>query len=219
MRTYRTSGSIVNRRLRQRPSVERSAKLYLIRHGRTDWNEQGGFQGCTGPGLNHLGSFDALALGIRLSGLKFDAVYASDLLRARETGKFLARFSRVSLQIDPRLREISQGEWEGLLNSESEAQYPQLFASWQTDPLTVRLPGGETLGELEQRVIAALNEIAANHLGRIVAVVTHKIPIAVLCCHAQGLLAGRFWNMLPGYGETLVLDWPTQRSNTPMDKT
>jgi alpha-ribazole phosphatase len=182
--------------------------LYLIRHGRTDWNDAGRYQGQADPPLNAQGRAQARALAQALRSVPFDAIYSSDLARAHETAQALAEVTGLSVQLDPRLREIHQGEWEGLLASEIQARYPALWEQWHRAPLTVRLPGGETLQELEARFTAALDDISAAHPEGTVAVFLHKIAIALLRCRIRGLSLNRFWEVIPDNAAWDVVTWP-----------
>ncbi len=182
-------------------------RLYLVRHGRTDWNDQGRHQGQADPPLNAQGHRQAEAVAEALASVPFDALYSSDLARARQTAEALARRLGLPVRLDRRLRELAQGAWEGLPATEIAARYPDLFALWRTAPSRVRPPGGETLEELLTRVTAALDEIAARHPGGQVAVFTHKLPIAVTLCRLQGLPLDRFWDQIPENGAWVVLEW------------
>lgn len=182
--------------------------LYLVRHGRTDWNDAGRYQGQADPPLNAEGRRQARALAQALRHVPFDAIYSSDLARARETAQALAEVTGLRVQLDPRLREIHQGEWEGLLARDIQARYPALWEQWHKAPLTVRLPGGETLQELEARFTAALEDISAVHPGGTVAVFLHKTAIALLRCRLRGLSPNRFWEVIPDNAAWDVVVWP-----------
>lgn len=197
-------------------TVHPPTKLYLIRHGRTDWNDEGRYQGQADPPLNRQGWLDAYAAALKLSTVCFDAIYSSDLQRAQQTAQVCANFTGLPLQLEPRLREICLGEWQGLLVSQIQERFPELLERWKSDPQSVRPPGGETLGELENRVVAALNDITASPMAKTVAVFTHKLPIAVLRCRTRGLDPGNFWKLIPANCDWDVLDWPSQLHGDPM---
>ena len=105
--------------------------LWLVRHGETDWNLAGRWQGQSphAPPLNPVGQAQAEALLTQLNGFVFDAVYSSDLLRALQTAEIAAAKLRLPVQIEPRLREINQGKWEGMLGSDVARQYPAEWAA------------------------------------------------------------------------------------------
>jgi broad specificity phosphatase PhoE len=126
-----------------------------------------------------------------------DALYASDLRRAAETAEAIGQATGLAVRYDPRLREIHQGEWQGLLVAEIERRYLDLFRLWQEAPLTVTLPGGESIAQMQERVLAAAEDIAQQHPDQRVAIVAHKLPIAVIKCRYQGIPLERIWELIP----------------------
>ncbi len=181
--------------------------LYLVRHGRTDWNDTGRFQGQSDPPLNERGRQQAREVATALAGIPFQAVYSSDLRRARQTAQELVARTGLPLRFDRRLREIALGEWEGLVAVDVASRWPALWEAWVRRPSTVRPPGGESLLELEARIRAALDEIASRHRGT-VAVFTHSLPVALLRCQAAGRPLDDIWELLPENATWEVLVWP-----------
>ncbi|GAB4543428.1 MAG: hypothetical protein Fur002_15400 [Anaerolineales bacterium] len=102
-------------------------ELWLIRHGQTDWNLLGKWQGQApdAPPLNEMGIAQALAVRGQLPEGKFSAIYSSDLLRAKQTAELIAAPLGLTVILDSRLREINLGAWEGMLSDDIQAQYPQ----------------------------------------------------------------------------------------------
>jgi len=147
--------------------------------------------------LNERGQTQAQRVAEALRGQRLDALYASDLCRAAETAEAIARATGLAVRYDPRLREIHQGEWQGLLVTEIERRYPDLFRRWQQVPLRVTLPGGESIAQMRERVLAAVEDIARQHPGQRVAVVAHKLPIAVVKYHYQSIPLERIWELIP----------------------
>lgn len=181
--------------------------LYLVRHGRTDWNDAGRLQGQSDPPLNERGRQQAREAAAALEGIPFQVVYSSDLRRARQTAQELVVRTGLPLRFDRRLREIALGEWEGLTVTDIASRWPALWEGWTRCPSRVRPPGGEGLLELEVRIRAALDEIASRHDG-MVAVFTHLLPIALLRCRAAGLSLDRIWEVLPDNATWEVVTWP-----------
>src|SRR4030067_2492051 len=103
------------------------SRLILIRHGETDWNVDGRWQGQADVPLNARGIAQAEETAQSLSNVKFAAIYSSDLARARQTAEALSRIVGLPVQTDARLREIHQGAWQGLRVPEIEAQYAEAF--------------------------------------------------------------------------------------------
>lgn len=172
-------------------------ELILVRHGETDWNVQGRFQGQSDPPLNEQGLAQAGKLTLELAGEKVGAVYTSDLQRARQTAEILARSLGAPLRIDPRLREIHQGKWEGMVVEEIRRGYPQEFARRAADPLASVPPGGESVRRVQQRALEAAGEIVARHPAEKVVIVSHGLVLALIRIHFLGLPASALWDSIP----------------------
>lgn len=159
---------------------------YLIRHGETESNRTRVIQGHLDVPLSTKGREQAEACGRALAGVRLDAVYSSDLSRALDTACAIARHHGCQVKTDPRLREINCGLMQGLSFSECQHRFPEFFARWQTDPLGQPRPGGESVTQLYQRVVAALEDILRQHPGDSVAIVTHGGVIRCLTAHVEG---------------------------------
>lgn len=171
--------------------------LYLIRHGETPWNVEGRYQGQFDPPLTERGRQQAQATAEHLSPLNFEAIYSSDLTRARQTAEALAERTGLTIQFDPRLREINQGEWQGVLIGDIRAAWPEEIRGWETAPWQHHPPGGETLQAVQHRLFAAIDDIAVRHPQGKVAIFSHKLPIALLKIRYQGHLLETIWSLLP----------------------
>lgn len=161
--------------------------VILIRHGETDWNIEGRYQGQADPPLNSKGVRQAHFLAREISQTSIDLFYSSPLKRAYETAKILAESLNVPLYRDARLMEIHQGEWQTKLRSEISALYPDLFRLWETKPWDMTPPGGESLTQVQKRVYSAVDDIVVNHQGECIGLVTHQIPIILLKIRYEGL--------------------------------
>jgi broad specificity phosphatase PhoE len=149
--------------------------ILLARHGESDWNAAGRWQGHTDRPLTELGRRQAHLLGRQLATTPIDAAYASDLRRAWETAE-LALAGRGILVVRLRsLREVNVGSWAGLTAWELEDRFPQELARWRDGG--TGWSGGETYDEMAERVVAAVGEIAARHDGGCVLVVSHGGPL------------------------------------------
>jgi len=136
--------------------------LLLVRHGETDWNRAGIWQGWADPPLNESGRAQARALAEELRATPFDAVYTSDLRRAKETAEILAAAHGVPVHVDADLREIDVGSWSGLTREDIRRRFPD-----------GERPDGETHEQHAARVLAAVERIARDNRGRRVLVVSH----------------------------------------------
>ena len=151
--------------------------LFVIRHGETDWNADGRLQGQTDIPLNGKGLAQAALMAQGLRDTSLSAIYSSDLLRASQTAEQLTQVMGVELQLHSGLRERHFGHFQGMTLAQVEEQYPLEAKCWrQRQPDFI--PGGESgagesLREFAERVLNALNVIAASHLSEEVAIVTH----------------------------------------------
>ncbi len=164
-------------------------RINLIRHGETEWNVEGRYQGQADPPLNANGLEQAHQLAGLLQDLGIDVLYTSPLKRALQTAQVLADRLGVLMKLDDRLMEIHQGDWQTRLRSEIEMLYPSHFKRWETEPWEVTPPGGEQLVEVQERVEAAMDEILILHPNQYVGIITHRIPIAMIKLRYQRLNA------------------------------
>lgn len=174
--------------------------LYVIRHGETPWNVEGRYQGQLDPPLTAKGRQQAEATAAKLAPVGIQAIYSSDLARARQTAAALAEKIDLPVRLDPRLREIHQGEWQGVLIGDIRAGWPTELEGWESRPWESPPPGGESLQQMEARLFAAVVEILARHPQGNVAIFSHKLPIALLKIRWQGHPAGQIWSLLPANG-------------------
>jgi broad specificity phosphatase PhoE len=181
-------------------------RLILIRHGETDWNIEGRWQGQADVALNATGWDQAQETARSLEHTGIAAIYSSDLLRARQTAQVLADATRLPVHVDSRLREIHQGEWQGLLVSEIQSGHAQAYQDRKLDPLSFAPPGGETAAQVRQRVVSVAQDILRWHPRETVAVVSHGFALAVLIAHLRGESFDRVWELIPENGQWVVLD-------------
>jgi broad specificity phosphatase PhoE len=159
-------------------------ELLLVRHGETDWNAERRFQGHADPPLNDVGRRQARVLADELAGEQIDAVYTSDLVRARETAAILAGRRGIPVVALAELREIDVGEWQGLTWPEIEERYPEGVRAWhETGKGWQR---GETYDELGGRILAVLQQIVAEHPDERVLVVGHGGTVRAIRAHLEG---------------------------------
>jgi broad specificity phosphatase PhoE len=172
--------------------------LLLARHGETDWNSERRWQGHADRPLNERGREQARALASELARRRIDAVYASDLLRARETAEIVAARLGLEVRVDERLREVDVGEWSGLSLTEAEERYPDGFQRWQAG--RHGWEQGESYEQMGERVVEAALRIAARHPLETVLVVSHGGSIRACQATAAGLAYAQ--SRLAGIGST-----------------
>lgn len=168
-------------------------RLLLARHGATPNNAQQRYTGQSDVPLSPLGERQAAALSERLAIERLDCIVASDLSRARATAEAIACHHSLPVQLDPDLREISMGEWEGSTYAELVDREPAALKRWQSDPTSYAPPGGETVAQVRDRLVPALARWQRMHPTGVVVWVTHGGVIGVLLCHLLGLDLNRRW--------------------------
>ena len=162
-------------------------EIILCRHGQTDWNTQGRYQGRTDVPLNAFGRQQARNLADTLTDHQIHVVYSSTLERAYDTALEIARPRGLKVRRDARLDEIDQGQWEGMRHDEIMLHHPEKLAAWQHHPIDLRLPEGETLEEVRLRVRDALDDMMLLHQGKTICVVAHSVSMAVIKHELQGM--------------------------------
>lgn len=180
-------------------------EMWLVRHGQTDWNLAKIVQGHSDIPLNETGITQARELAAKLSETHFDALYASDLLRAQQTAQILAETLHLDVILDSRLREIRQGDWEGHAILEIIEKYPDDFIGKNDNPNKPSAPGAESVAEVVTRMVAAANELHARHNGQRLLLVTHGFAIASLYCVANGIPIREVAAYIPDNGSPVVL--------------
>ena len=179
-------------------SMGGGTRIMLIRHGQTAWNEGAGeerFRGRTDLPLNDSGQAQALAVARRLEKEPVAALYASPLLRTRQTAAPLAERLGLQVRAHGGLIDIDYGQFQGLTHGEAATLYADTYSAWQTMPGKVRFPGGESLGEVQGRLVALLDEMTTRHPGQTVALVGHQIVNKVLACTLLGLDLDQIWRV------------------------
>ena len=161
--------------------------LLLIRHGQSISNLERYFTGSCDIPLTELGMFQARQTAAYIkANYQVDAVYASDLSRAFETGKAVADLYGLTVIPDKNLREIFAGKWERVPFTELEQLFPDTYRVWQTDIGNSQPDGGESVAHLQQRILEAVLRIGAENEGKTVVLATHATPVRALQCHCEG---------------------------------
>jgi broad specificity phosphatase PhoE len=155
-------------------------RVLLIRHGETEWNSSGRWQGFEQPILNEVGRAQARALAEHLRKRPIAAIYTSDLLRALHTAQPLADALGLTPIPNPDWREQHLGVFQGLTREQIQAQYPDEWAAMRAHHLDFVIPNGESRRNLQDRAFRAWSSILANAPGPEVAVVSHGGTIKFL---------------------------------------
>ena len=192
------------------PAKGAGPRLLLVRHGETDWNRQGRFQGQIDIPLNENGRAQAAAAGDFLRKVAFQRAYTSSMSRPRQTAEGILRHHPgVPLTSVRDLVEIGHGEWEGCLESEISQGWGELLAAWKSAPETVQMPDGETIHDVWDRSLRGWNTIAASlHSDETALVVAHDAVNKTILCALLGLSPGDIWAVKQGNGGVTVIDYP-----------
>jgi len=181
-------------------------RLILIRHGETNWNLEGRWQGQADIPLNQNGHVQAQETAAQLADVPLEAIYASDLQRAHASAMAIAERKGLPVQIDSRLREINHGIWEGMLIADIEAHYQQELESRRNDPFLIAAPGGENGRQVQVRMLAALQDIVHHHPNGAVAVVSHGYAIAVVRAYFSNHPFHRVRELIPKNSEIIQIN-------------
>jgi len=171
-------------------------KLLLARHGQSLWNEVRKFQGTTDVALSMLGRRQAEALGRAIRGRRLAAAYVSPMQRALDTAAIALEGTDVPIVAVDELRELSLGEWEGYTVDEIRGRDGDPYVRWVRSPLDCPPPGAEALPDVCERVVRAIDRIAAAHPnGDDVLIVAHGGVISVYACHLLGCSFNTLWRL------------------------
>ncbi len=155
-------------------------KLYLVRHGETDWNIQNKIQGKSDTVLNETGKKQAEALaGLLKENYTIDAVYTSPQKRALETAQVIGRGMGIEPIIKQGLEEMSLGKWEGYSWRQVRELFPEEYGIWHKNRRYQLPPEGESYQQLLDRLLESLNGIIAENTGNVL-IVTHSAVIMTL---------------------------------------
>lgn len=156
-------------------------RIYLIRHGQTDWNIQGKIQGSHDIPLNEVGRRQAEQLAEGMDTRPVTRIFSSTLTRAMETAERISQRQKVEICPMPQLIEVEFGKWEGMTWDEIREAYPGEYERWYFNPAEFTPPGGETQDDVIKRCAWSLKEILKTTNGREdVAVVSHGATVAHL---------------------------------------
>lgn len=185
---------------------ETKTRFYLIRHGETQWNKEGRYQGMTDIPLSEPGLAQADLLGKRFHYLPLDALYVSPLQRAMATAKPIEKETGVKMVVDEHFREIHFGEWEGKSVPQLQQEYGETYEKFFENPFLHTFPGEGSFDKVMERSVAEFEQLLQKHKGEYVAIVSHGGLLRVM-------LVGILGMDLPFYRKT----WLTNTSITVVD--
>ncbi len=195
-------------------------RLLLVRHGETEWNRQGKFQGQIDVPLNDNGRLQAQKAAAFLKDVALDFAVSSTMQRPKETAEIiLQHHPSIQLELQDGFREISHGLWEGKLETEIEQEFPGELQRWRTVPAEVQMPEGENLQQVWERSVTAWEycvQMALTKQLKTGIVVAHDATNKTLLCHVLGLSSENFWNFRQGNGAVSVIDYPLGLNGLPV---
>lgn len=166
-------------------STSERCRLILVRHGATEWSEQGRYQGHLPVALSPLGVQQAYAVAVAIKKYNPIHIISSDLKRAKQTTEIISQCLKIGTYFDPRLRELDCGEWAGCTEQEIENMYPQTVSSLRAGH-DVSRGGAETLQDLRVRVSTSLTENRIINTTSTVIIVSHAYVISLIAKHLTG---------------------------------
>lgn len=169
--------------------------IYLVRHGQTAWNKEEIFRGRTDIPLDKTGLKQARLAGEYFKGMVIQGIYSSPLSRAWQTAEQIALFQNLKAQPIEGIIDMSFGNWEGHALKEIERIDPETYRQWREEPHLARLPGGETLDDVQFRAMASLKEVIEKHPGETLVLVSHRVVNKVLICGILGIDSSHFWQI------------------------
>jgi len=163
-------------------------KVILVRHGETEWNRLRRIQGGNSDTqLNQRGQQQAESLALRLKQEEIQAIYSSPLQRAQDTARAIAGYHQLPVGVEPSLKEIEVGELEGVSIAEVGKHLSQLLIRHSQGEELPKIPGGESLTEVQQRVWGTIQRLVSRHGDGVLVVVSHYFSILTAVCSVLDL--------------------------------
>lgn len=195
------------------------AKLYLVRHGETDYNNTMRFQGQTDIPLNQTGVEQAEKLAAFFKDIPLDAVYSSSLQRAGKTAEIIAEAKGLEPVSLDALKEMSFGIWENMNSGDIQKKYPREWKDFFANPANTKIPQGESMNDVQKRTYPEVKRILDQYPEGNIAFVAHGGVIRVLICTMLGLDLNRAWRIHVGnasvtcfyyWGRSYTLDFANE---------
>ncbi len=171
------------------------SKLFLVRHGITEFNSTRRFAGYSDVELNADGYRQVERLRERLANEKIDAVYSSDLKRALVTAEIISPEHKTDIVTCPELREMNYGQAEGLTFQEISSRYPELGKLISNFNLGLEFPGGESFKGFIARTVEFLDRLEKHEPSETILIVSHSGPLRTLVCHLLGIDQDHWWQI------------------------
>ncbi len=182
-------------------------KFYLVRHGETEWNKLGKFQGSTDIELNERGLAQAKESAQAAVQWGHSAIYSSPLTRTMQVAEEIERVTSVAVVAKPGLMELLLGDLEGVTGDEMRDGWPDVFHNWRESPESVKMPNGESLVELQERAWETITEIEKDHKDdESIVVVSHNFAIRTIIGALVGIPLANFHRMSLGLSSLCMFE-------------
>lgn len=168
--------------------------FYFVRHGETIWNNMGRYQGVSDVKLSARGVIQSHMVADYFSEIQVDCIFSSDLSRAINTATPLAGKKGLEVFLEPGLREINFGQWEGLTYEEIEARWPGAINDMYQFPSKVKIEGGQSFLDLQQQAMKTMRKIIAKHDDKNIVIFSHGGTIRCIVCALLNLPLDYAWN-------------------------
>jgi len=200
------------------PSQIGDSRIFLIRHGETNWNKEGRFQGQIDIPLNNNGKDQAKKTFEYLRNISFNKAFSSSMHRPYETAQIILQNNKdLKIKKIDSLIEISHGLWEGKLEAEIREEWPRLLKNWHEKPEEVIMPEGESIKDVSERSIEAFTKICSTQKDNdLTLLVAHDAVNKTLICNLLGISYSNIWMIKQGNGGITVIDLFNDPSKTPV---
>ncbi len=189
-----------------------STTLILIRHGETPHNRDKRYQGHRDTSLTTEGKRQTREIALRLRDEPLDAIYSSDLKRTRYMAEVINNYHSLKINILPELREIDFGDWEGRTHNEIQREWRGLLDEWERKPSQIKVPRGESIKDLAERIRSTIKKIVSNHPDQRVAIITHGGPIRIILMDALGLGLDDWWKTITSNGGISIIEYQSKKA-------
>lgn len=185
-------------------------KIYVVRHGETQWNREEVFRGTKDIPLNEIGKKQAERVGLYFSHMPVNRIISSPLSRALQTAEAISKTTNAAVDTMEEFTDMNFGIWEGLALREVEERFPLDFSLWKASPDKLRIENGETLAMVRDRISAGLANIDYDREDMVV-IVTHRVICKIFILYALGTGNDHFWDMKYDPGSITLLEWNNNR--------
>jgi len=196
------------RRVRSPRDIQKKTRIFLWRHPQVQGYEDGKFWGQTDVALTKLGKTQSKAIADYMSREKLDAIYCSDLRRTYLVAEAVGKAQRRRLKPDrlPELRELNLGQWEGLNYQQIDRKYPQALQARAQDLVGYRIEGGESLEDLEKRVIPTFRKLVEDNLGKLICLIGHAGVNRIILTRCLGAPLANLFRLEQDYACLNLID-------------